>query len=222
MKLKSNRVVDVLENADSFYAAYHRAATFSGPSLHFHQRALETRHSPASLTHLEHVYATLASWGMHRMGRGGSKMCAFEDFRVSVEGLEKRINRAQALVPGVIDETDWKVLKEIFLGLRIMASKTLLVGNSKVMHHMIPNVIPPIDREYTLRYLCGRTMFANDPETEWDVMRSLIEGFFIPVATDVGFAAKAKGWMSAGHPWDTSVMKIIDNLLIGARKANPS
>ena len=149
-------------------------------------------------------------------------MCEFADFLITVERLEKRIFRAQALTPEVIDEAGWELLKEIFLGLRIMASKTLLVGNSKVMHHMIPNVVPPIDREYTLRYLCGRTMFPNDPEREWQVMRSLIEGFFIPVATDVGFAVKAEGWISPQHPWDTSVMKIIDNLLIGARKADPS
>lgn len=111
------------------------------------------------------------------------------------------------------------MLKDIFTGITIMASKTLLVGNSKVMHHMMPNIVPPIDREYTLRYLCGNTMFPNDPQNEWQTMRDLISGFFIPVAIDQAFAAKAQQWIAANRPWDTSVMKVVDNLLIGAGKA---
>jgi hypothetical protein len=218
MKLKSERVRDVLANADRYHAAYHLADTFRGPSLYFHQRALDTRQSPASLPHIEYVYATLASWGMHRMGSGGSKMCAFADFRDSVERLEDKIVCAQGFKPETIDEAGWALLKGVFTGVRIMASKTLLVGNSKVMHHMMPSIVPPIDREYTLRYLCGNTMIANDPENEWQTMRALISGFFIPVATDTAFAAKAERWIAARRPWDTSVMKVIDNLLIGSRK----
>jgi len=218
MPLKSDRVRDVLENADRYYAAYHLAYTFGGPSLYFHQRALDTRQAPASLPHLEYVYATLASWGMHRMGSGGSKMCAFREFRTSVDRLEERIVSAQGFMPTTINEASWAVLKEIFTGIKIMSSRTLLVGNSKVMHHMLPNIVPPIDREYTLRYLCGNTMIANDPEKEWQTMRALITGFFIPVAMDTAFAAKAGLWLAAKRPWDTSVMKIVDNLLIGSQK----
>jgi hypothetical protein len=155
---------------------------------------------------------------MHRMGSGGSKMCAFDDFRCSVERLKDKVLRAQSIMPGTVDEAAWMLLQEIFTGLKIMASKTLLVGNSKVMHHMMPNIVPPIDREYTLRYLCGNTVIANDPAKEWQTMRSMLEGFFIPVASDKAFAAKAETWIRAKRPWDTSVMKVIDNLVIGSRK----
>jgi hypothetical protein len=75
-----------------------------------------------------------------------------------------------------------------------------------------------IDREYTLRYLCGNTTIANDIEREWQTMKEMISGFFIPVAQDPAFAAKAEMWLAAGNPWDTSVMKVIDNMLIGSRK----
>src|SRR6476660_1425763 len=84
MKLRTDRVSELLANADAWHEAYSRAETFGGPSLYFHRRALDTRRSPASLQHLEYVYATLASWGMHRMGAGGSKMRAFDVFRDSV------------------------------------------------------------------------------------------------------------------------------------------
>ena len=45
---------------------------FVGPSLYFHQKALECYEKEfLSDRHLEYVYATLVAWGMHRMGPGG-------------------------------------------------------------------------------------------------------------------------------------------------------
>lgn len=78
----------------------------------------------------------------------------------------------------------------------------------------------PSHREYTLRYLCGNTNIANDLDKEWKTMMEIIGGFFIPVATEVAFAAKAARWIAdtGAYPWDTSVIKVIDNLLIGSRK----
>ncbi len=117
MKLTIDRVSDVLENAERYHAAYYAAETFGGPSLYFHKCALDTRSAPTSQRHLEYVYATLASWGMHRMGSGGSKMRAFTEFRASVERLENRIVQAQELVPEAMNEDGWGTLKEIFTGL---------------------------------------------------------------------------------------------------------
>jgi hypothetical protein len=61
-------------------------------------------------------------------------------------------------------------------------------------------------------------MFQNDPEKEWQLMRSLISDFFTPVSMDKTFAAKAERWIADKRPWDTSFMKVIDDLLISARK----
>lgn len=45
----------------------------------------------------------------------------------------------------------------------------------------------------------------------------VIERLFIPVAADREFRTKADSWMSQQEtfPWDTSVFKVIDNLIIG-------
>ncbi|MDQ3666537.1 MAG: hypothetical protein M3410_08150 [Acidobacteriota bacterium] len=73
MRLYQERVADILTNAERYHSAYYQAETFRGPSLYFHQRALETRESADFSLHIEYVYATLASWGMHRMGKRGSE-----------------------------------------------------------------------------------------------------------------------------------------------------
>lgn len=215
-----DKVREILANAEKYHDAYYKAETFRGPSLYFHERALATRYDPASLPHLEYVYATLASWGMHRMGRGGSKMRSFEVLSQSVEALKGRIAEAQTFDFREMSEIKWAILKEIFSGVKVMASGTTLVGNSKVMHHMLPNVIPPIDREYTLWFLVGNTKVKNDLEIEWILMKEIISDFFIPVASDTAFFGKAEQWMRrrTDYPWDTSVLKVVDNLVIGSRK----
>ena len=214
------KVSKILANSEKYHDAYYNAETFRGPSLYFHQRALATRHPPVSFTHLEYVYATLASWGMHRMGRGGSKMQSFDTFSQSIAPLNDRIAEAQSFDFHEMDHIKWAVLKEIFQGVKVMASGTTLVGNSKVMHHMLPNVIPPIDREYTLWFLHGNTTIKNDLENEWLLMQQIISEFFIPVASNRAFHSKARRWMGSSEdfPWDTSVFKIVDNLVIGSKK----
>lgn len=215
-----DKIKKILSNAENYHDAYYKAETFRGPSLYFHERALATRYDPASLTHLEYVYATLASWGMHRMGRGGSKMLSFDVFSQSVQTLKGRITEAQTFDFHEMSGIKWAVLKEIFCGVKVMASGTSLVGNSKVMHHMLPNVIPPIDREYTLWFLRGNTTIRNDLEAEWLIMKDIISQFFIPVASDTTFYSKAEQWMKRNedYPWDTSILKVVDNLVIGSKK----
>ncbi|MDO8724109.1 MAG: hypothetical protein Q7J31_18055 [Syntrophales bacterium] len=147
-------------------------------------------------------------------------MQSFDNFSKSVEPLKDRIVEAQGFGFSEMAEIKWSILKEIFQGVNVMASGTTIVGNSKVMHHMLPNVIPPIDREYTLWFLHGNTTIKNDLESEWLLMKEIISEVFIPVASDGEFQSKARRWMakSEDYPWDTSVFKIVDNLVIGSKK----
>jgi len=214
------KIDNILTNAEKYHLAYYAAETFRGPSLYFHQRALESQHSPDFTQHLEYIYATLASWGMHRMGKGGSKMQSFETFKNTVVPLQSKVQEAQEFDCRAMTEINWLVLEHIFRSIKVMASGTTLVGNSKVMAHLLPDIVPPIDREYTLFYLKGNKNIKNDPTYEWALMREIIEDFFIPVARDSRLTSLAEDWMSdrETYPWDTSILKIIDNLVIGSRK----
>ncbi|MGD0309877.1 MAG: hypothetical protein ABSC02_11370 [Acidobacteriota bacterium] len=215
-----DKIQNILLNADTYHEAYYKAETFRGPSLYFHRRALDTRQAQGSVTHLEYVYATLASWGMHRMGQRGSKMQQFEAFRRSIEQQADRITEAQTFDFRAMNDQKWALLRKIFQGIKIMASGTSLVGHSKVMHHMMPNIVPPIDREYTLRYLRGKTTITNNLDQEWLILREIVSDFFIPVACDPGLNLKASKWITSPeeYPWDTSILKVVDNLVIGALK----
>lgn len=217
----TEKVFEILKNAEKYHSSFYAAEIFHGPSLYFHRRTLEARNTERFERYLEYIYATLASWGMHRMGKRGSKMVGFEVFKESVEKIGDKIDYVQKFYYENLSEDNFRVLEDIFKGIKIMASGTTIVGNSKVMAHMIPNIIPPVDREYTLRYLKGNTNIKNGLDHEWNLFREILVGFFFPVANDHQFKLQAIDWMSNQmlYPWDTSILKVIDNLVIGVRKS---
>jgi hypothetical protein len=210
----------ILATLDEAHAAYYRAQVFGGPSLHFHLTSLRASGERDFNRFTEQVYAVLASWGMHRMGPGGSKMRDFDDFRESIRGVWPKALPLQEKSDFNLSETEWSDLKEIFQGIRCMASGTTLVGNSKVMAHLLPNLVPPIDREYTLKLLYKHGQIVNGLEREWAIFREVLAGFFHSLAQMPSVRAKTSEWMEQQvyFKWDTSVLKILDNLVIGCRK----
>lgn len=216
------KVKDILQNARLYHNKYYTATTFAGPSLYFHRRALGLEGEISKALRLEIIYAALMSWGMHRMGQGGSKMVSFEVFQSSVTSLSSELGACSKLNPANIRGKGWSLLEKIFKGIKVMASRTSLVGNSKVMAHLLPYTVAPIDREYTLKYLFHSGSLQNNLDYEWLLMRKILSEFFHPIANDSGLQKRAAQWTmrQTKYPWDTAIIKVIDNLVIGGRKQN--
>lgn len=212
----------LLTNLESSHDKFYESAKFSGPSLHFHLKSLEASRSQSIDQFSEYAYAMLASWGMHRMGKRGSKMCEFKEFKNSLQLIWPMALDLQERLPNNLVSTDWTKLKEIFCTIRCMASGTSLVGNSKVMAHLLPNLIPPVDRRYTLNFLFNSNQINNNIENEWKKLREILSGFFYPVFQSQAMQIKSKEWLTPNNDfkWDTSPLKIIDNLLIGYSVGN--
>jgi len=215
------KVKQLLAHAERYHERYYLNKTFYGPSYFFHTRALKELKSGNFTRALEYLYAVLPSWGMHRMGKGGPKMEEFEVFKKSVLRIKPEIYKLRKVDFNKVSEVDWQLIELVFKGIKVMDVGTFLIGNSKVMAHLLSNLIPPIDREYTLTYLDGRGYINNGKngiEWQWQKMRSIIEGFYMPVARDERFRQLASGWLAnrKQYRWDTSIIKIIDNLIVGA------
>lgn len=212
------KVRDIVRAADTAHHAFYKKGTFTGPSLHFHRRARGLEGRVTKGLWLELIYAVLTSWGMHRMGDKGAKMVDFAEFTQSIEPLWPDINKLKNIQPGDLSDGEWECLKRVFWGVKVMKSETRLVGNSKVLAHLLPNLVAPIDREYTLRFLFGSTYIQNDLQRQWLLFRKIHEEFYYRVALKQEFWRKADRWVedTGQHLWDTSVLKVIDNLVIGS------
>ena len=140
-----------------------QADLFSGPSVYFHTRTIESlrKHRSAADalrddSYLELLYATLTAWGLHRMGPGNAKLLELEDIRRNllecadlVRELESyRISDFGTLT---VDEVTHMVTN-LVASVRVSRARTFLVSSTKALHHLLPSLVPPVDREYTLSF----------------------------------------------------------------------
>jgi hypothetical protein len=128
------------------------ANTFGGPSIYFHNKALyEMRTNFLKDSHIEMIYAVLPSWGMHRMGDTSTKVIDFDKFK---EQIEKNREKLLTFRSKNISEIDINELSDLLINkLHFTESKSYLVSSSKVLHHIIPNLVSPIDKQYNIRFL---------------------------------------------------------------------
>jgi hypothetical protein len=156
------------------------------------------------------VMKTLKAWNMDQRG---AKLTTVDNFKQSIS-----LNKVKE---SLIDLSKYKIfsingrqieaeiiglLENVFLNLKVMETKRRLVGVSKALHFLLPNLVMPIDNKYTMNFFSIST----------DVNRELIAFKNIFVAT----FNITKGLCLTqddvdGRKWNTSVPKLIDNAIIG-------
>jgi hypothetical protein len=203
---------------------FEASATFSGPSVYFHQRAIETRRQHASAANLladdrfvEYVYAVLPSWGMHRMGTQAAKVTEFSQFAASLRSAAPVIEPLWPLDITCLDPADvpgaahriWQVIAAI----QASTSETQIVAGSKTLHHVLPDLIPPIDRQYTFRFFTGQKQIPAGDQ------RAFLEWF--PYLAEIGRRCRSgiETAINRGGPMATGPAKVIDNAIIGFMQA---
>jgi hypothetical protein len=203
----------LLAALDEMHGSYSQAEESEWPSLYFHLSSLEAAHAKNFARFAECAYAMLVSW---RMNSNNAQMRRFDEFRSSLRLIWPRALQLQDKTPDTLNGFDWGSLKEVFWRIRCMESGTSLVGNSKVMAHLIPSLIPPVDRKYTLSFLFGSGDITNGLDGEWKILEQVLRNFFYPIAQSERFRAKASDWLSSSNPfrWDTSPLKVVDNLVM--------
>lgn len=212
------RVERLAADFDRYIREFDDANLFTGPSLHFHLKTIATlrKHALPSGAldddrFFELLYATLASWGMHRMGRAGAKLVdlpeivgSFVAQRPAIESLEKlRLSQlSEEEVPRVTD-TVWEVMESLSVG----RQKVKLIANSKALHHLLPELVPPIDRQYILKFFYNNTNINRAEDRYFNEM--------FPHFHHVARTAESRLPYLLGRRMHTSETKIIDNAIVG-------
>jgi hypothetical protein len=202
---------------------FHDSRIFRGPSLHFHTRALAAAKASDFEHFAEMAYALLVSWGMHRMGPGGAKMLPFDEFHRSLTSVRPVIEPLLARpASGPLPEGEWAQLRRAFLDIRAMESTACLVANSKVLAHWLPEIVAPIDRRYTLRFLARKHPPTQSREGQADLFCRIQREFFHRVVDDGRFRAFESDLKeSAARSWNSSSLKLADNVMIGLMLPDP-
>lgn len=201
-----------------------------GPCLYFHKAAIECvrRESrpfaewlPKDCHTHEMLYAMLTAWGMNQ---GGARLVNFPDFQKAVSFLASLeiLEKCRSIRLEELTHAKQPLIEQLFEALdnpaqaKVMASGPSVVGGSKLLHHLLPDLIPPMDRQYT-EYSLNWFDDGNRLEGTLDSFDGIwhVLVFFRKVALEVGIDHIHKRWLdSLKYPMNTSIPKVIDNALI--------
>lgn len=220
---QADRIRALVAGFSGYVTAFESRLAFPGPSLYFHQRAIELRRTHQSASSLladtrflEYVYAVLPAWGMHRMGPQAAKVGDFAQITTALAdkaaALERlwplRITSMDAGTSREVAATAWDIIAHI----KVSTSRTQIVAGSKFLHHLLPDLVPPIDRQYTFMFFTGHTMVASDRDAFAD---------WYPKLADIGRQCRKpiREATSRGGLMATGEAKVIDNAIIGYMQA---
>ncbi len=155
---------------------------------------------------------TLKAWQMNR-GRGGGALTTRGEMKRSFRSPEIReaileVENLSLLNPAVIEPSTFQHIQRIMWGVRVTTAESKLVANSKSLHFLLPNLVPPIDRRYTLTFFFNKEISPDRQEDAFDqVFRQ-----FHQIANR---ASKDLKKLVHSHRFAPSEAKAIDNAIIG-------
>jgi hypothetical protein len=154
---------------------------------------------------------------MHRLG---SRMKNFPDFKQSITSSKSILLELEEFKLNTLTEDNrehaFSLLDRLFRSLRVMESDSNLVGNSKVIHHLLPDLVPSIDRQYTVQFFYGRNLTSKytptyDKEEEPPLFIEIMNCFY----TICRRLNLTESDYDKTKPMNTSIPKVIDNAIIG-------
>jgi len=219
--LKEENIKALTRNKDTFTAYvkkyYDRQKDFSNSSYYFHMRVIETIRTSRTYKELfkdriflELVYATLSTWGLDRMD-GSARLVEFDIFQKSILDNLSLLEKLTCYKINNLSDTEEQQVKDklsiLFDNLKVMAKKAKLVGVSKALHHLLPDLVPPIDRKYTLDFFYGNANYGEKDQKE--KFLAIFDKFRF-ISRELNLTEKDQSGQ-----WDTSIPKLIDNAIIG-------
>ncbi len=206
----------VAASFEAYLQAYDRDPPFKGnDQLSLHRQTIarrrELRSAEAAVCDVRFVrslYETLRAWGI---GKKGSRLRPRDEFAMAlgrhaeaIAALDGLCIDDPALDAAAVARQLWGLIEQLDL----VENKAKLVAHSKALHHLLPDLLPPIDRAWT-----GACFFyLHSPEMQYGQeawFRKAWNAF-------VYIARKAEAGRYVTHDgWRTSRSKLLDNALIG-------
>ncbi|MFZ5998087.1 MAG: hypothetical protein ACOYW7_11470 [Nitrospirota bacterium] len=212
--MSAHQLTDLLiANFEVFLDAFRRYCPFKKyGQLQCHIRTIELRRDLGSAQaaindekFLLTLYDTLQAWGI---GARRSKLKPFSDFAKALESKASEIAEFENIkISNVLDAAvTGKKLARLIHNLGVVDNKSRIVAGTKALHHLLPELVVPIDREYTQQFFGWHNpQFQNFPQ------ECFVEAFenFIRISRAVDLS------QYRGEDWFSSETKIIDNAIVG-------
>lgn len=205
------RLQNLIKDFDGFVAEYDNNVPFQRSGQYeWHRRTIDRRCSfPALDAALRDdpfvtlLYETLQKWGI---GQRASRLVPVTEFMVSIRAQAERLMALEHHSLESLAEDGRAVGGQVWAcieSLAIVDNKSRVVSGTKTLHHLLPDLVPPMDGKWTGRFF------------EWSGadLRSR-QAFFAAWCDLQGVAAVCRPSRLVGSGWRTSATKILDNAVV--------
>lgn len=192
---------------------FDRSGPFRRPGqLEWHRRTIDRRLSLGSADaaigdreFLDGLYQTLQAWGI---GARSSILRSFDDFCAelrrhhdTIVALDSLRIDDRHLDVASVRERLWLLLDDLLL----VENRAKLVSGTKALHHLLPDLVVPMDRRYTQVFFGWQS-----PQFQYGQRECFADAFeaFVHIARTVSPAA------FVGARWRSSRTKVLDNGLV--------
>ena len=205
---------DLIEGFPRYLGVYSKAPAFTpAGQLEFHVETIRIRRELGSARSavgddcfLHSLYQTLNAWGI---GRRASRLLSEPEFIAAIRAKTSEIAELDntSLEDADLDEAKvcqrvWKLVDK----LGIIKNDTRIVPGTKALHHILPDLVVPIDRGYTQKFFKWHNpQFQYDQEGKFRVACHA----FVEVARQTN----PRQFVTSG--WNSSSTKVIDNAVVG-------
>ncbi len=221
IEYEEKQVDSIMGNRERFFFYLSQCNKFyrSGHDLDFYREIIAMHKSEKDLSILltnsdfcNLIYDTLEKWNMNQRG---AQLTSIDNFKrslsenkhdlVKVYKYKLHLINKERTPQGMIE-----LLKNVFCNLKVMESKRRIVGVSKTLHFLIPDLVMPIDGKFTMLYFYGYNKYSDDAEIEFKAFKDIFVNT-VEIASRLNLTEKDVD----GKGWNTSIPKLIDNVIIG-------
>ena len=206
------QVEDLCENFEDYLAVFNGAPLYDD-TLSQHKKMLRLRDNLGGVAksieiesgeYLRDLRSMLRAWGMDNRG---AKLQEAGKFAASVHKCKDDIAALEGKGLAQINEDVTRELWRIIQEMKLSQSKySQIVTGSKALHHLLPQLLPPIDGGYTRPFFRIQSTQTKDSKYAFNLML----WYFAQIAQEVNLGRYVKT-----ADWATSESKLIDNAIIG-------
>ena len=192
--------------------------TFNNEQLRAHLETLALRSqfgsAAAAANSSEFAKALRRTLELWRMNTRRAKLVSLPSFEASLQRcaadvafFENDHLEAKTLDAEATAERLWSLIDK----LRITATGVRLVACTKALHHLLPNLVVPMDRQFTGAFFGWNTY-------DWQAKEERVFKSAFVVFCEI--ARKTNPSRHVGAGWNTSPAKVVDNAIVGYCRSN--
>lgn len=211
----AKRMARLVDGFAGYVDVFDKQVPFTSAQLRLHQETIALRREAGSAKNairssdfLRSLRATLEAWGL---GVRGSKLAQEPEFVAALQATGSEIQALDGLliddpIPSVdVDNQLWRITES----LGVVDNRAKVVADTKTLHHLLPDLVVPMDRMWTGMFFELHPPEWQDPDNQRRTFVRL-HRTFSEIARRVDPQQYADG-----RGWRTSRTKILDNALIG-------